>query len=511
MLTLDDGQVLNLSIVPGYAVATHSQLEAALENGALAFGDQVLLRDGDYNASGSTSSISRSAVASGTYSTSNTVKIRAASGTTALLIHHLRLAANCRGFDFDGLAFSTQKVAGASYSGAVQVLNSTADLTFQNCTFSYGAVPDGTEADITRGIHAPGTLVVDRIRMLNNHFCGVQNSFTSLRGDDIVVETNLVEHATDDDMQFNRGARMRIAGNILTNKSEKLWSSDVVLIRSDGGTGMIVETADALPTGSSFENVVLDGGQIDGSVLNHQWNYNSDFNRSSNNTDLTVGAGSTRITSANYSALGQGWTSGGTLFWKNAHADAIQVYSNSASTGDYDDWVVEGNVILTGVSPAQRGFNNRNGGLFANGSGMGAFIKSNWSIKGNLIEVSGANGISLCNLSNGEVWSNVVVKRLGYVNANSITASKLNIGGSGTAYDNVANAYATGSFATVNNITVTKGLAGSYQAEFSAPPTGDFDMTLEYDLTGYLPAPGATMLAGLAGWNFTTKSYIGTR
>ena len=510
-LILDDGQALHLSIVPGYGVANYGELQAALKDSALAFGDHVVLRDGDYNASGATSSISRSAVAGGPYSISNTVKIRPAAGTTTHLIHHLRLAANCAGFDFDGLAFSTRKVAGSNYGGAAQVLTSTADLTFQNCTFLYGATPDGTETDITRGINAPGSLVVDRIRVLNNHFNGVVNAFSSLRGTDIIVDGNLVEHATDDDMQFNRGARMRIVGNVLTNKPEKLWSSDVVLIRSDGGSGMIIETADALPTGSSFENVVLDGAQIDASVLNHQWNYNSGFSRANNNTDLTVGAGSTRLTNTNYSALGQGWVSGGTLYWKNAHADAIQVYSNSANAGDYDDWVIEGNVILTGVSPAQRGFNNRNGGLFANGSGMGAFSKQNWSVKGNLIEVSGANGISVTNLSNGEVWSNVVLKRLGYVNANNITASKLYIGGSGTAYDNIANVLATGSFVSLNNITVAKANAGTYQAQFAAPPMGDFDLSLDYDLTSYFPALGATPFAGLAGWDFASKSYIGTR
>lgn len=505
--TLPDGRTLAIEILPDtYSVATMQGLVQTVAHVDLAFGQNILLRAGLYSAPRlSETVLERLESPRGSPETDGPVLVSTHRGGS--VIEHLRLGANTSDFTYRGLTFRTKRVGGKQYRGAVQVLNPLSDLTFEENVFAYGKKINGTEPDVTFGIYSPGTIRVDRMRIVRNRFDGVVTAISALVGDEIEIDRNEIRRAMADDIQINKGRGIRITNNLLTDKVQGVRAFRVVDIRPDGAGGMLITADRPLPSGKAVENVLLtpDTG-VHPALTERQFNYRKDFDRNKDISGRTI-----RIRNIGAQSLGRGYTGGGRLLTTRTHGDAIQIFPTKFRPGELDGMTISGNAILVGKGSV--GFVTRQGGIWSQG-GRSKDKKNHWTIVGNVIEHTGLNGIVVGGLRNARIWSNVVVRRLNYPKTSGISRTIIRVAGTGSLYDNVANGFDLKNWGgkASGNAEVPADNPSAYRRFFRNPTTGDAQyFGKDYGREAYRPGPGAPRGAGLAQWNSERGFYAGNR
>ena len=498
-LILNDGQTVGLwTIGNSYSVGDVSELQDAFSNHVVE-GDSIYLRDGEYNPTGADFRLSRPVAL--------TAPVTIRGHGTGAVIHHLGLVTNSDFATFQNLSFDTRKT-GTVDSGCLVWRAPVSNITVSGCSASYsGSLDDFTPSGDLREFIRVGAQTSDNLLVENCNVDGCAQFLQGVKGTDIDIIGYTVTRAKFDGAQINGNSssltNFRFNHNTFDDKLDALTATTIVDIRSDGGTGMIIETQDPLPTDAAIENLLIEGASIDGSVLNRQYTHTGDFVRANNNTNLTTGSGSVLITTEDYNALSPVYTTGGTLYYKSAHGDWVQ------NLGVLNNAEFLGNTFFLGQY--MRGFGTVQGGIF-DSAGQN---HSNVVIAGNVVELTGRNGIAIGSggaSADVHVWSNVVVRRRSYPATNGTTTALIAVAceSGGTMYDNVANGYDLAGFTgdLANNDTILEGSA--YDTAFgNAPVPADHDFDTPYVRADYAPGSGATAGMGIA--NYLTTSYTGNR
>lgn len=505
---LPDGRALEISVLPGtYSVASLTELQATAANPDLGYGESILLRDGSYDWSPAEDVLlARAVPPKGVPETDGPVLVSSHSDGGAV-IDHIKLGRNTDRFAYRGLVFRTKRKAGAKYRASVQITGPLSDLVFEGNTFAYGSRIDGSEQDVVSGIFVPGTVKVDRMKVLRNRFDGVQTSVGALNGDEIEIDGNEIRRATGDDIRINKGRGIRITNNLLTDKVQAVRSFRVTGIRSDGRGGMFISVDRPLPKGKAVENVLLtpDTG-IDPNLTRRQFNYRLDFDRGRDIQGAAI-----HLRKVDQRLLRRSYSGGGRLLVTGTHGDAIQIFPTKFRPGELDGMTISGNAILIGRG--SMGFTLRQGGIWSQG-GRSKDKKRGWSIVGNVIEHTGRNALVVGGLQDARIWSNVVVRRLGYPRISGISRSLIIVNGTGSVYDNIANGFDLKGWRgpIAGNVEVPADSVAAYRRYFRSPTVGDAEYRgPDYGMGAYSPARGAPSTAGLAGWDFALRYYKGSR
>ncbi len=505
---LADGRQVEISVVPAsYSVASMDELKRGIFNPNLKYGERILLRGGNYTVkSVKDGQTGRKAPPVGDPVKDGPVIVEPHDGAKPV-IQHLRIGGNVSHFAFRGLTFRTRLVPGGENLGSVQIIAPLPGLRFEGNTFSYGKKVDGTEGDIVMGIYSPGPIRVDRLRVVGNLFDGVVSAMGPFTGDGILIDRNTIRRAGGDDILINKGRGISITNNLMTDRVFIATPYRIMSMQSDGAGGTLIETDRALPSGRALENVLISReARIDPIARNRAFHYLRDFNR-----DTDVRGNTIRIRSLDYRRLKGGYQGGGRLLATGVHGDAIQIFPTKYKDGDLDGMTITGNVILLGDGSV--GFNSRQGGIWVD-SGTAKKKKRDWTIIGNLIEHSGRNGIVVRNLINARVWSNTVVRRVGFPNVAGISQTFIVVGGSGSFHDNVANRFDLSGWRgqAQGNVEIPEVSPRAYQARFRDPPVRSTLWDAEnYDWQAYLPGSGMPAQAGIGGWDHGSRTYRGPR
>ena len=485
-LALDDETTYNISVVPdAYSVApstNESQLELTSEGASL--GQSVLLRDGTYNSVLYDMRIRPATTPSGTFDGTNHVHIKPHSGET-VNIYRLQFSnqlGGCRYFRVSGLNI---KAKINSIFSACTILVDSDNIIIEDNAFSV----DGATAETIST--AANFSITDNTSTNGPSFCTIQNNtFTNvsggvgLRGEDNTILGNTIDGFYRDAftisppcaravVSFNKGLNVKTA--YIAHTVTAITFGATTLVTVTDASGVSIADDFVLTVASGADELIGVIGDITGIAGN----------------DLTVNINSTGFTP---------YVSGGAGQSRNIHSDFIQGNFGTATAGEIDDIVIQGNTCTHGVAePYWSGTQ----GIFLEDNNVDM---NNLVCEGNIMETPAAHGITLRQCVNASIRNNVVVETLGSVAAGSAGIRLTSTGSGNVIQNNIANLYddTTTASDTSNNTTIDFTQV-AYEAMFDSPPTvinTASDGVIDYAIKAGGPADLASPKQGAAGTGY---------
>jgi hypothetical protein len=469
-LTFNVGDPIVITTIPNaYSVANMTQLIAVANLAGLALGQEILLRDGDYNAAKADSRFQRTASPTGAWNGSNYVLVRSENYRMAT-IHRLTIQdSGCQNyyFHFYGLGLNHDGT-GASQECAITTLGGISFVKVSNCLGEGTPNPARIRpTDLQNGV-AFFTVGCSDIIIEDNEFYDCVRPI-AVQGANCIIRRNYVRRYWGDGIQsFYPHNNLLVEGNDFSDKlSDRLIKTitDVV----EGATTAVTVT-DATGVGPTdyarFVGVTgLDEIElVEYVVLSVVGNV------------ITINANSSGATP---------WVSGGELWTTAAHADGIQISCLNAVDGEVDDITIRANRFTSG-----------NGTLYMSDlqpiwiSEVGAGVKvRRLLIEGNICEGRMGNGITVPNAEESSIRYNTMVKQLGHDYISFVPLIQLTgtVGANVAVHDNVGNGFAiAGAQWNVNNYVIPY-TGAAYAAAFVSPGTGISTTVAEVD---YAPKAG---------------------
>ena len=479
---------------------THDDLVTVLEHADLALGDKVWLTGEDYNSGYTANSVRRTGavnLAGGAFGT-NWVDIEPdALNPVTPKMWWLQISGGGgvadHGFRFQNI--NAEYIETASLDSTGFIFDCFQDISYiqlKNVTFDGSAVTYSKGDGLTPNFpglfgvsgSTNGGCIADSLTCTDHHFRSV--SFT---GPDCVIKNCEFAKPHFDSCNFaGKFARAEFRNNKIYNKEALTAGYSITnIVDNMDGTTTVTVTA---------------GGDISGGAVaieHPNWNQA----RAESVTSTVDNMDGTHDITFGYDSSGDGpYTSGGTLYWSDQHADGLQfITSGLASPGDGDDVKIIANELRRGVGTSQ--FNAMQCYFMNNTSGVDC---DGWFVLGNVAESDTNHGISFNNITNALISGCTSVPPDGHTGQNCDIRIPDN--SDNTIEWCISCAYDLGSNEDYNNKTITAGDTTAFAANFENPKTLDS----AYAAGDYLTkagSPAATDFNTIQGANSTYISYTG--